>query len=56
MAAALDTKPAGRKLRPTNDVYTAILGLAVLALSAAAGVVCYYSWSLYGAIFTSVAP
>ena len=34
-----------------NDVYTVILGLAFLALTGTAAVVCVYSHQLYGSIF-----
>lgn len=34
-----------------NNAYTALLGLAALALAVAAGVVCYHGQTFYGSIF-----
>ena len=34
-----------------SDIYTAMLGLAFLALAATTGVVCYVGYQYYGTIF-----
>ena len=44
--------PIKAKVRATNDIYTALLGLAVLTLLATIAFVCVYSYQRYDAIFT----
>ncbi|MBN1437371.1 MAG: hypothetical protein JW936_09865 [Sedimentisphaerales bacterium] len=39
-----------------HTIYTAILGLALLSLAATVGYVCYYNYSVYGAVFGVTAP
>ena len=34
-----------------NDIYTALLGLAFLALAGTTGVACYWSYQMFGSIF-----
>ena len=36
----------------TSDVYTAMLGFALLALLATAGWMCFSAWTMFGTIFT----
>lgn len=42
--------PKKTKAQPSN-VYTALLGLAALALAVTAGVACYYAQTLHESIF-----
>lgn len=41
-----------RKVRSESDVYTAILGLALLALLGTVGWMCYCGWQMFDRIFT----
>jgi len=50
MAAANQT--SGKKVQgAASDVYTALLGLAFLALAATTALVCIYGQQMYGTIF-----
>jgi len=50
MAETLQSKV--RKVRSENDVYTVLLGLALLTLLGTLGWVCYSGWQMFGRIFT----
>jgi hypothetical protein len=43
-----------RKVRGESDVYTALLGLALLTLLATLGLMCWSGWQMFGRIFTVV--
>ena len=49
MAAPVKTKIKANA--NPNDIYTALLGLALLALSGATGLVCYWSYQFFGRLF-----
>ncbi len=49
MAAPVKTKTKANA--NPNDIYTALLGLAFLSLSATTGVVCYWSYQFFGSLF-----
>ena len=48
---ALDTSGNRKKNSSENDIYTALLGLAVAVLAATTGFVCYQAWQMYGTVF-----
>ena len=50
MSAAESKAGKSRVRAPENDVYTALLGLAVLVLAATIALVCYRSYDLFGSI------
>ena len=52
MSAALETAGTQKRLGPAYNIYTALLGLALLVLAATATVVCLYAQNMYGEIFT----
>lgn len=47
---ALDTTKTS-KAKAESDIYTALLGLAILALAGAVGYVCFQSMGLFGTLF-----
>ena len=54
--AELKNKSTSKQVGGFDDVYTAILGLAVLVLSGTTAVVCVYSHQLFGSIFALAGP
>lgn len=40
------------RVQPYNNVYTALMGLAVLTLAATACYVCWQSWDMFGQVFS----
>lgn len=52
MAEARGATNKVRKVRAESDVYTAVLGLALLVLLGTVGLVCYCGWQMYGRIFS----
>ncbi len=54
MAEARKKASNVRRSDDSSDVYTAVLGLALLALLGTIGFVCYCGWKIYGRIFTIV--
>lgn len=54
MAEARKNAGNVRRVDDSSDVYTAVLGLALLTLLGTIGWVCYSGWQMYGSIFTIV--
>ena len=53
MSAALAKGRRAERVSVPSNIYTALLGLAVLALAGTTAVVCIWAWQMYGAIFTA---
>jgi len=55
---AAEKMPLTTKGKPNapNDIYTVLLGLALLVLVATTALVCYRGWALYESVFKVTAP
>ena len=56
MNTGLETKSPQKVQTGSYDAYTALLGLAALALAGTVGAVCLVSHAIYGTIFSIVTP
>ena len=54
--SAAEAATRRRNQKPSHDIYTALLGLALLALAGTAGFVCYRGWELFAAILRATGP